>query len=90
MPGLIPLGRYRVEYLSGETIEVRSNFGAIMELERLLPGNDSPSGTTLVTGIWLFLDKPDGDVEKWASEVYQITPLEADAPDPLMPEAGAG
>lgn len=88
MPGLIPLGRYKVEYVNGETVEVLSNFGAIMELERLLPGDDSPNATTLVTGIWLFLGKPDDDPEKWACNVHQITPMEPEARDPSGPEAG--
>lgn len=88
MPSLVPLGRYKIEYLDGTTEEVRSNFGAIMELEELLPGDDTPSATTLLTGIWLFLGKPDGDPRQWANNVVDVAPVEPEPTDPSPPKAG--
>lgn len=89
MPSLVPLGRYKVEYADGNVEEVRSNFGAIMELEELLPGDDTPSATTLLTGIWLFLGKPKDDPKEWARDVVDVTPIEPPAADPSPPKAGA-
>ena len=89
MPSLVPLGRYRITFEDGSTEEVQSNFGAIMELERILPGDDTPPATTLATGIWLYMGKPADDCEKWAGTVLNIEPLENEDADPSPPAAGA-
>jgi hypothetical protein len=91
MPNLIPLGTFTIEYLDGEKEEVRSNFGSVMELETELPDPNTPDGTALLYGIWLYKDRPDGDPITWGKKVHNITPSDAPgAADPSRPEAGAG
>ena len=91
MPSFIPLGKYRIEYLDGETEEIRSNFGAIMELEAELPDKDTPDGTVLLYGMWLYKGRPEGDPKEWGRNIFNITPVTDDAKsdtDPSPPPAG--
>lgn len=91
MPSLIPLGRFKVEYMNGEIEEVRSNFGAVMELEKELPEADTPGGTSLLYGIWLYKGRPLDDPIEFGRTVYNITPIETNGEtDPSKPEAGEG
>lgn len=91
MPAFVPLGRYKITYLDGRTVEAVSNFGAIMELESERPESDGPRGTTLTHAVWLYLDKPDADLRTWANSVHLIEPIEdTDAVDPSPPVAAVG
>lgn len=91
MPNYVPLGRFKVTYLDGRVEEVRSNFAAIMDLEAELPEAATPDGTVLARGVWLYLDRPQGDLRKWAAGVWLIEPMpiEAGEADPSPPVAGA-
>jgi hypothetical protein len=91
VPSFVPLGRYKVTYLDGREEEVRSNFADIMRLEADLPSKDTPDGTSLAHGVWLYLGKPKGDIMAWAGDVHRIEPLGDEPepePDPTPPAAG--
>lgn len=75
MPGLMPIGDFKVTYTNGETVVAQSNFRGLVEVERKWAGDKEAPGIEAVgLAVWHYLDRPDESFDEWLSTVHLIEP----------------